>query len=95
MTIVNHTVDVLEGDNVTVGCIPDGFPSPNIFWVNGSNGTIATGQVLHLPNIKWNHGGVYTCFANNTCGSDSKNVDTVVQCELCGKKIAPMTNAYM
>ena len=87
VTIASHTMVVVEGGNVTVNCMSAGFPSPTVVWViNASNDTIAIGKVLHLPNIKRYHGGVYTCFVNNTCGSDSKEVDIDVQCEFMWKE---------
>lgn len=79
--IENDPIVVLEGRNVTLHCLPLGFPAPNVSWTDFSNYTVEEGSILKFLNISRYGHGSYTCSATNACGSDRKKVDIVVECE--------------
>jgi len=37
---MTQTVNVYEGDNVTLSCAATGYPTPNISWVRVNGGTL-------------------------------------------------------
>lgn len=51
VTIEKDTIVVLEGRNVTLHCLPCGFPSPNVLWTDFSNYTVEEGSILKFQNI--------------------------------------------
>ena len=55
--------------NDSVG-VPTGYGNVTIVTVN-----------LTITNASREDTGVYTCFANNTVGTDERNVNIVVQCK--------------
>ena len=65
---------VVEGDpNITLQCIADGEPTPNITWTkiyaNGSDsGVLATGNQFFLETNR-NNSGTYRCTAFNGTGT--------------------------
>lgn len=81
VTVENDTIVVLEGRNVTLHCLPSGVPSPNVSWIDFSNHNLEEGSILKFLNISRRRNGRYTCSATNSCGSDRKKVDIVVECE--------------
>ncbi|XP_068686466.1 uncharacterized protein [Montipora foliosa] len=76
--VMNRTMVVNEGDNVTLHCISSGFPRPNVSWVNASNYIVETGSILKLTNIGRHIRG-FNCSASNACGNESRKVDIDVQ----------------
>ena len=90
--VMNRTMVVNEGDNVTLHCISSGFPRPNVSWVNASNYIVETGSILKLTNIGRHIRG-FNCSASNACGNESRKVDIDVQCEsmLKNKMISRIT----
>ncbi|KAJ7378256.1 Neural cell adhesion molecule 1 [Desmophyllum pertusum] len=76
----NATVDVEDGDNVTLQCDAIGDPMPNVLWMKDgdilqdSNTTTA----LYIPNIELKDAGRYVCTATNEAGSASRNVQVRV-----------------
>ena len=81
MDIENDTIVVLEDRDVTLHCLVSGSPSPNVSWIDVSNDVVEEGKNLKFLNIKRHNNGSYICSASNSCGSDRKKVDIVVECE--------------
>ncbi|XP_068733579.1 hemicentin-1-like [Montipora capricornis] len=77
--VMNRTMVVKEGDNVTLHCFPS-FSSQqiNVSWVNITNSIIEIGNFLHLTNIS-RPNQEYNCSASNACGNESRKVAIDVQ----------------
>ena len=80
-------VTVVEGDpSVTLECIADGEPTPNITWTriytNGNDsGVLGTGNQFVLETNRFNS-GTYRCTAYNGIGTaPNRTVKVNVNCE--------------
>ena len=88
--------NITEGGSIT--CTATGYPVPDIVWLNNdgsvvdenrikTDGAMATG-VGNLYNVSVSmtvgrsDGGIYTCHASNSVGSDTSTVHITVQCKL-------------
>lgn len=68
-----QTVTVVEGENTTLTCDADGYPTPNISWVRVNGQTLPPpynrytykGKVLKLYNLRPQDRGMYRCVADN------------------------------
>lgn len=68
---------VIEGENVTLACVAEGKPTPNIAWARLSDNRDV---VMPLTNISRWDAGMYRCTAHNGVGSPATgNVLLVVQ----------------
>ncbi|XP_015755460.1 PREDICTED: fibroblast growth factor receptor 3-like [Acropora digitifera] len=68
---------VTEGGKVTLNCLADGKPTPNITWVRFSDNSVVT---MPLTDIRRQDAGKYICTANNGIGSSAnRDVWIVVQ----------------
>ena len=84
---VSDDVLALEGDpSVTLECITDGEPTPNITWTkvyaNGSDsGVLGTGNQFVLETNR-NNNGTYRCTASNGIGTaPNRTVKVEVNCK--------------
>ena len=84
---VSSDVIAVEGDpNITLKCITDGEPTPNITWTkvyaHGSeSGVLGTGNQFILENNR-NSNGKYRCTAYNGIGTPSnRTVKVEVHCK--------------
>ena len=84
---VSSDVVVVEDDhNITLECIADGVPTPNITWTkvyaHGSDsGELGTGNQFVLENNR-NNSGKYRCTANNGIGTaPNRTVKVEVNCK--------------
>ena len=84
---VSSDVVVVEGDpSITLECIADGEPTPNITWTkvyaNGSDsGELGTGNQFVLENNR-NNSGKYRCTAYNGIGTaPNRTVKVEVNCK--------------
>ena len=80
-------VVVVEGDpSVTLECVADGEPTPNITWTrvytnDSDSGVLATGNQFVLENNR-NNGGTYRCTAYNGIGTaPNRTVKVEVNCK--------------
>ena len=85
---VSSDVVVVEDDpSITLECIADGEPTPNIAWTkvyaNGSDsGVLGTGNQFVLETNR-NNSGKYRCTANNGIGiAPNRTVKVEVNCKL-------------
>ncbi|XP_052238471.1 cadherin-related tumor suppressor-like [Dreissena polymorpha] len=60
----NTTLSIMSGNNVSIGCASNGYPSPTVRWEHGFN--IYNGSFLNLTNIKETDAGTYMCVVENT-----------------------------
>ena len=96
MPWTEQAYSVTEGNKIT--CRATGFPTPDIIWLNNDGrevdesrlvtGTSVATGVGNLVNVsvsmivRRGDGGVYTCVANNSLGSDNSSVNITVHCKL-------------
>ena len=63
---------------VILECNVTGDPSPNVTWINITDGSVlqtSTTETSYLiPNISFHHKGIYRCVAENKCGRDSRTM---------------------
>ena len=77
-----QNVTVQEGSTVTKECrVTSGTPNLTVFWENVNNGEVRYGNQLNIIDIGRNQRGEYSCFANNSCGSDFTTTFIDVQCK--------------
>ncbi|KAL9965834.1 hypothetical protein ACROYT_G029686 [Oculina patagonica] len=72
----NATVDVEDGDNLTLQCDAGGDPKPTVSWMKDgkilqSSNTTTT---FRIPNIELKDAGIYVCTATNLAGTVSHSV---------------------
>ena len=78
---ISGSQTVTEGGNVTLECIADGKPIPNIIWTRLSNNRVVS---MTLTDIRREDAGMYRCIVDNGIGSPAAgDVLIVVQCECC------------
>ena len=84
---VSSDAVVVEGDPcITLECIADGEPTPNISWTKvyangGESGVLGTGNQFVLENNS-NNSGTYRCTAYNGIGTaPNRTVKVVVNCK--------------
>ncbi|XP_040895666.1 hemicentin-1 [Toxotes jaculatrix] len=79
-------VTVVRGNTVSLLCIADGTPTPNVSWIKGG-ATLVPDPHLRFLNLNttvqiiqaWvNDTGRYTCVANNTAGQASRHFNLKV-----------------
>ena len=76
-----HAIRVSEGSSVSLSCLTDGNPYPNIIWYKGSGlcGTmLSSGKKMEFSKAMSNNSGCYTCCANNSLGTVSVNLYLLV-----------------
>ena len=81
ITEISGHQTVTEGGSVTLKCLADGKPMPNIVWTRLSDYSVVS---MTLTDIRRQDAGNYRCTANNGIGSPATgDVLIVVQCEFC------------
>lgn len=66
--------EMLEGDDVTLDCVVDGFPMPEVSWFKDQQRleTVRSESSLVLENISERDAGNYQCLATNVLGIATK-----------------------
>ncbi|KAL7883643.1 hypothetical protein SRHO_G00013010, partial [Serrasalmus rhombeus] len=79
----DESVDVYEGEDVTLPCTAEGNPEPEVKWSfnNQSKTTGGRQATLTISGATSADGGEYTCIALNTVGSQTRRVFLVVRDE--------------
>ena len=84
---------VIKGNTVTLVCQVIGFPESDIYWMaqeslllgNQSrimrNSAVEFTSYLTLENVMLDNNGNYSCYANNSFGTDSDTVEVIVSGE--------------
>ena len=79
ITEISGNQTVTEGGNVTLTCLADGKPTPNITWTRRSDNRVVN---TTLTDIIKQDAGSYKCTADNGIGNPAMaDVRIVVQCE--------------
>lgn len=90
----NHSVEVTQGDNVTLECNAEGNPPPEVVWA------FTPPDVTPGTNTKWSHktltvtaatstsAGVYSCTATNRVGKVTRTVSLAIKGKSRGFPIA-------
>ena len=78
------TLFVSAADTAQFVCVAEGNPPPEVVWfvdgveVNGSRVDILMGVVLVVDDVMASDGGLYSCLATNSRGTDSRDFILVV-----------------
>lgn len=83
--IANHTLELNDGDSVTLNCSVISNPAAYVTWTKGENTVVSsvTGQglELYLMDITLDDINTYSCSAWNPHGDTSDFVDIILQCK--------------
>ncbi|XP_068685500.1 hemicentin-1-like [Montipora foliosa] len=72
VTVLTSNINVREGDNVSLDCLPTGNPIPNVTWIrNGDKSVVAKGKRAVLPMISRTDSGLFYCLAWNGVGNNA------------------------
>ena len=83
---VSEHMEVVEGRDVVLVCIVEGYPNPRVVWRSQDTSVVQNdtrNTNLTLRNVLRHSNGAYQCEATNKLsnGSDSKTVKLDVLCE--------------
>ena len=77
-----QNVTVEEGRNMIKKCNLAAGTSPSpFFWKKVNTSELWYGNMLNITDIRRNQRGEYSCYVNNTCGSDTTTMFIDVQCK--------------
>ncbi|XP_070504621.1 hemicentin-2-like [Chironomus tepperi] len=65
---IKESFEILEGENMTIECVADGLPIPEISWNKGGK------SILNIPNVAITDEGDFECEATNLLGAVRKTV---------------------
>ncbi|KAB1271328.1 Hemicentin-2 [Camelus dromedarius] len=79
-------VSGMAGQSLTLECDANGFPAPEIVWLEdgqlipevGSHCLLDGAQALHFPRIQEGNAGLYSCRAENQAGTAQRDVGLLV-----------------
>lgn len=69
----NRTIDVEEGEPVTLNCKVTGNPVPSIMWMHNGRILPQKASVLKISKIQLSQAGIYNCTATNQAGNVSES----------------------
>lgn len=76
---VDEAINVVEHDNVTLDCIADGFPIPDITWYKDQEELrLSNDYSIIIDSILEHNAGRYQCVARNLLGMVTKSFDIKV-----------------
>ena len=80
------TYPIRDGDQLRLSCSASGNPRPSITWSFDGSAEITPFirttpglSTLSIPNVRAGHGGLYTCTATNTVGSEASVTTVTVE----------------
>ena len=74
-----------NGSNVNISCDADGFPSPNVSWVDVTNAKVVNASLLEFSPVMFGDEGLYRCVA--TAEISGVEVTTIGDTIIVGKFI--------
>uniref|UniRef100_A0A3P8Z050 Ig-like domain-containing protein n=1 Tax=Esox lucius TaxID=8010 RepID=A0A3P8Z050_ESOLU len=77
-----RSLEIKEGDNLSLRCQAEGNPTPSYQWLvpqaGPTSNTRAEGSVVNVTHIARSQAGNYTCIATNEVGNSTWTVDVKV-----------------
>lgn len=74
---IKGKLEVLEGSNLSIECVFDGYPEPIAFWQKDQE-KIVDDAILELNNVSELDAGNYECIASNLLGISAKSFNLSV-----------------
>jgi len=94
---LNEKHTVIEGETITLDCIVNGIPQPNVYWRRNfkrflpKSGRFTFDEFgLKITSAKTTDRALYECVAENVAGETSKVITVIVQSELSQSKCHSM-----
>lgn len=76
---IENEVSVLESDDLTLDCVVDGFPTPEVRWFRDQEELeTVNDSSLTIQKVLESHSGIYQCVASNILGTETKNFNLKV-----------------
>ena len=92
ITVAPNDQTLLEGSSVSISCAFNGAPAPSVMWRRNGKSleydetirvkSCPTSSVLEIVKVSYAHEGMYICTVSNSHGSDSCQMDMIVQGDL-------------
>jgi len=70
---INESFEILEGDSMTIECIADGLPIPEVSWFKDTN-LLSSKSIISISNVSISDEGDFECEAKNLLGVVTKTV---------------------
>ncbi|XP_068686462.1 hemicentin-1-like isoform X2 [Montipora foliosa] len=72
VTVLSSNINVREGENVSLDCLPTGNPIPDVTWIrNSDKSVVAKGKRAVFPMISRTDSGLFYCLAWNGVGNNA------------------------
>ncbi|XP_041033060.1 hemicentin-2-like [Carcharodon carcharias] len=68
--------DWIKGKSQNLTCQGEGNPTPQVSWTKDEK--IFSGEIVHIPSVQMQHGGLYICTVTNEYGSKRSYVNAVI-----------------
>ena len=91
ITVAPNYQTLLEASFVSISCAFNGTPAPSVMWRRNGDPleydetihvkSCPTSSVLEIVKVSYGHEGTYVCTVSNPHGSDSCQMDMIVQGE--------------
>ncbi|XP_036739749.2 vascular cell adhesion protein 1 [Manis pentadactyla] len=96
---VNPSTRLQEGGSVTMTCVSEGLPAPQILWSkkldNGSPQFLSENATLTLIAMRMEDSGIYVCEGVNLVGRNRKEVELIVQEKQFTVEIFPAPHIFV
>uniref|UniRef100_A0A8C2H060 Ig-like domain-containing protein n=1 Tax=Cyprinus carpio TaxID=7962 RepID=A0A8C2H060_CYPCA len=84
MISISPSVNIMEGDSVTLSCSSDSYQPAEISWFKGRT-FVGSGRIYSISNISSDHSGEYKCKSRNKLGekySDAVTLNVIIQLQV-------------
>ncbi|KAG5680582.1 hypothetical protein PVAND_010079 [Polypedilum vanderplanki] len=75
---VSEIIEAIENEELSLECIIDGFPEPNVFWTKNDE-KFVDDAFMYFKKLSIDDDGIYVCVSENSLGVTKKNVEIDVQ----------------
>uniref|UniRef100_A0A8C1PBQ8 Si:dkey-27j5.7 n=1 Tax=Cyprinus carpio TaxID=7962 RepID=A0A8C1PBQ8_CYPCA len=76
MISISPSVNIMEGDSVTLSCSSDSYQPAEISWFKGRT-FVGSGRIYSISNISSDHSGEYKCKSRNKLGEKYSDAVTL------------------